>query len=81
MWGARESDGPARFLAVFWTGPAGHHVQVALADVLGDAAVAVPGTWTAHDLWDPGVVGVGPDHALALDVPAHGVRLLELTRS
>lgn len=81
VWGAREADGPARFLAVFWTGPAGHHVQVALADVLGDAAVAVPGTWTAHDLWDPGVVGVGPDHALALDVPAHGVRLLELTRS
>lgn len=78
VWSAREAEGPALFLAVAWTGPAPYRVEVALRDVLGGSA---GGTWTAHDLWDPGVVGVRPDLTLTLDVPAHGVRWLELTRS
>jgi len=81
VWSAREAEGPAHFLAVTWTGPAPHRLDVALRDVLGESAVAAGGTWTAHDLWDPGVVGVRPDLTLTLDVPAHGVRWLELTRS
>ncbi|WP_426593793.1 alpha-galactosidase [Cellulomonas sp. McL0617] len=81
VWAAREADGPARFVAVFWTGPTEYHATVALQDVLGDSVAAGHGAWTAHDLWDSGVVGVRPDLTLALDVPAHGVRWLELTRS
>ncbi len=72
LWTARHVTGDDRWVGVFWTGDEPGSVRVAAgsADLAPDAA--------GVDLWSGGNVAA-VDGELALDVPAHGVRLLRFS--
>lgn len=82
VWSARSTDGPTRWVAVFWTGTGTQRRPLPLAALVGDEAAAH--AWSVRDLWaDHGLPDALPGPAgdgarLTLDVPSHGVRWVAL---
>ncbi|MFV2145704.1 MULTISPECIES: glycoside hydrolase family 27 protein [Isoptericola] len=78
VWGAATDDATTRWAAVFNTAATPRRIRVPAA------AAALPGTpTTLTDVWtggqvrtEPATAATGHDTVIAVDVPAHGVRLL-----
>ncbi|QCB92829.1 glycoside hydrolase family 27 protein [Cellulomonas shaoxiangyii] len=86
VWAARAGDGTdGRYVAVFWTGDRPRTERLPLSSLLGDDDAA-RGPWSVRDLWAgddlpaPAGTTAEPRGVLELEVPAHGVRWVELHR-
>lgn len=76
VWTAVATDADARYAAIFWTGEEATTRRVPLSSM----GIAAESDHTAVDLWSAKRVDLGGSD-LALEVPAHGSRLLRFDRT